>query len=1254
MAAISSSATDQSPEVLSWLKSLPLAPEYHPSLEEFKEPISYILKIEKEASRFGICKIVPPLPAPLKKTAITNLNRSLAARNPEKQPTFTTRQQQIGFCPRRQRPVQRPVWKSGESYTLQQFEAKAKQFEKTHLKKNAKRGLSALEIESLFWKATVDKPFTVEYANDMPGSAFGEAGEATGAAVTVGETAWNMRGAARAKGSLLRFMKEEIAGVTSPMVYVGMMFSWFAWHVEDHDLHSLNYLHMGAAKTWYGMPRDAAVAFEEVVRVQGYGGEVNPVVTFATLGEKTTVMSPEVLIGAGIPCCRLVQNAGDFVVTFPRAYHSGFSHGYNCGEAANIATPEWLRVAKEAAIRRASINYPPMVSHFQLLYALALTMFSRVPLSISDKPRSSRLKDKKRERGSSCVLLPLDSSGISFCSNSRLGSQIMLKAKPSLGLWSQQEAMEASGSLLCEDAVLDRNMGFMHSNGLCQGKKISSVKHGQCASDYLYASTDSCHSESEKEGTSKVNGLLDKGLFPCVTCGILSFACVAVIQPREAAARYLMSADCNFFGDQSIGLGVTSEQPHDVDYITENSNLDAFSGRMEKDGNGGLYDIFVQAADYPLQAPDQMLVPASNTIAQSISSLDLLANAYGDSSDSEEEAVGHPKMSVSSNENDLEGFPLACYADTEVLSFGGDCQTGAVGVLCHPMSVPTMAEEAPTGISSVNDRCPQTPGCSPGTSLENAVSVRPLGLASTSRKPMVTSGRMITSQVTNSGKVGHKESDGSSRTCISNGAATGNFNGMTQFSDIDGSLKNGNKSIIQRSDQDSSRMHIFCLEHAVEVEKQLRSIGGVHMLLLCHPDYSKLEAQAKSLAKELEINYHWKDVYFREATNDDRETIRSALNDEEGIVGNGDWAVKMGINLYHSANLSKSPLYSKQMPYNPVLYKAFGRSLMNSPTNPNALSRRTGRQKKILVAGRWCGKVWMSNQVHPYLANRVCPEQEPVGGLHHIQDTDQKLEMETEIRQDEILMLPKGNLLPSVTNVAAKPGKKRKRPFENVDSKKPNYPDVENTLEVAEGSPGNPSSFSRMILRSSMKHDDMGCNDSHFQDENEGRPGTRLRRPSKLKDIEAKLKEVQLKPEGKRRARKKKAKKAPSNTEVTAKEEEYHCDVEGCTMGFRTKQELTLHKRNICSVKGCEKKLFSHKYLVQHHRVHIDDRPLKCTWKGCKKAFKWAWARTEHLRVHTGARPYVCREAGCGQTFRFVSDFSRHKRKTGHSVKSKT
>ena len=55
--------------------------------------------------------------------------------------------------------------------------------------------------------------------------------------------------------------------------------------------------------------------------------------------------------------------------------------GFNCGEAANIATPEWLKFAKEAAVRRASIDCPPLVSHFQLLYALALSLCTRFALA---------------------------------------------------------------------------------------------------------------------------------------------------------------------------------------------------------------------------------------------------------------------------------------------------------------------------------------------------------------------------------------------------------------------------------------------------------------------------------------------------------------------------------------------------------------------------------------------------------------------------------------------------------------------------------------------------------------------------------------------------------------------------------------------------------------------------------------------------------------------------------------------------------
>ena len=62
-----------------------------------------------------------------------------------------------------------------------------------------------------------------------------------------------------------------------------------------------------------------------------------------------------------------MQKAGEFIVTFPRAYHAGFNCGFNCAEAVNVAPIDWLprgQIAVELykqQMRRSTVSHDKLL-----------------------------------------------------------------------------------------------------------------------------------------------------------------------------------------------------------------------------------------------------------------------------------------------------------------------------------------------------------------------------------------------------------------------------------------------------------------------------------------------------------------------------------------------------------------------------------------------------------------------------------------------------------------------------------------------------------------------------------------------------------------------------------------------------------------------------------------------------------------------------------------------------------------------------
>lgn len=54
---------------------------------------------------------------------------------------------------------------------------------------------------------------------------------------------WNLNVMPVLEQSVLCHINADISGMKVPWLYVGMVFSAFCWHIEDHWSYSINYLH---------------------------------------------------------------------------------------------------------------------------------------------------------------------------------------------------------------------------------------------------------------------------------------------------------------------------------------------------------------------------------------------------------------------------------------------------------------------------------------------------------------------------------------------------------------------------------------------------------------------------------------------------------------------------------------------------------------------------------------------------------------------------------------------------------------------------------------------------------------------------------------------------------------------------------------------------------------------------------------------------------------------------------------------------
>jgi histone demethylase JARID1 len=127
---------------------------------------------------------------------------------------------------------------------------------------------------------------------------------------------WHFDEISNSEFSLLPCFNSQREDYEGRVLNVGQAFSTGLLKLDELYSCSINLLHMGGPRTWYIIPASEQSRFEQVLTEKMH-----------LKTSENFIIPPDTLKSHGIRFYQLEQNAGEFIITLPRARYCHFSHG---------------------------------------------------------------------------------------------------------------------------------------------------------------------------------------------------------------------------------------------------------------------------------------------------------------------------------------------------------------------------------------------------------------------------------------------------------------------------------------------------------------------------------------------------------------------------------------------------------------------------------------------------------------------------------------------------------------------------------------------------------------------------------------------------------------------------------------------------------------------------------------------------------------------------------------------------------------